>query len=119
MDLAAKIGLPLAPLNDPDKVFILNQLGIILGIKLDTKTMKWRIPSDKVHRNRHAFEEVLDSQVIDKIKFQRLLGMTWQVTKMLPVFCFKAAYPPPSQSSPVHKRGPAHSHDPPFATRSS
>ena len=59
MDLAAEINLPLAPLDDPDKAFILKQSGIILGIELDTKTSKWHIPSDKVHRHRQAFVVVL------------------------------------------------------------
>ena len=65
MDLAAKINLPLAPLDNPDKAFILKQRGVILGIELNAETSKWCIPTDKVHRNRRIFMDVAKQQFID------------------------------------------------------
>ena len=38
MDMAAKISLQLAPLDNPNKAFILKQCGVILRIELNTKT---------------------------------------------------------------------------------
>ena len=52
MTLAAEIDLPLASLDEPEKAFILQQQGIILGIDLDAKETSWRIPEDKVDRHR-------------------------------------------------------------------
>ena len=39
--LANEINLPLAPLDDPDKAFILKQQGMILGIKFDAHLKQW------------------------------------------------------------------------------
>ena len=62
MDLASNIGLPLAPLDDPNKAFILKLCSIILEIELDAKISSLHIPSDKVHPYRHAFTEVLNQK---------------------------------------------------------
>ena len=52
MDLAKEIDLPLAPLDDPSKAFIIKQQGVILSVDLNAETASWRIPADKVHRHR-------------------------------------------------------------------
>ena len=52
MDLAREIELPLAPLDDPDKAFIVKQQGVILGVDLNAETASWHILADKVHRHR-------------------------------------------------------------------
>ena len=85
MDLAREIDLPLAPLDDPDKAFIVKQQGVILGVDLNAETASWRIPADKVHRHRRAFQSMSNKPVIDRLDAERMLGMTQQVTNMLPI----------------------------------
>ena len=85
MELAKEIDLPLAPLNDPKKAFIMKQQGVILGVDLNAETASWRIPADKVHRHRRAFALVADGSSISRLDAERMLGMTQQVTNMLPV----------------------------------
>ena len=85
MTLADEINLPLASLDDPDKAFILKQQGVILGIDLDAENTCWRIPEDKVDRHRRAFAVVAESKFVSKLEAERMLGMTQQVTNMLPV----------------------------------
>ena len=85
MDLAREIDLPLAPLDDPDKAFIVKQQGVILGVDLNAETASWRIPADKVHRHRRAFQSMSIKPVIDRLDAERMLGMTQQVTNMLPI----------------------------------
>ena len=53
------------------KAFIVKQQGIILGVDLDAETACWRIPAD--------------SSSISRLDMERMLGMTQQVTNMLPV----------------------------------
>ena len=82
MTLADEINLPLAPLDDPDKAFILKQQGVILGVDL-TETTCWRIPADKVDQHRRAFMAIAESSSITRLEAERMLGMTQQVTNML------------------------------------
>merc|ERR1711872_610887 len=85
MDLAREIDLPLAPLEDPDKAFIVKQQWVVLGVDLNAETASWRIPADKVHRHRRAFQIMTDSPTIGRLDAERMLGMTQQVTNMLPI----------------------------------
>ena len=85
MDLADEISLPLAPLNDLDKAFILKHRAVIFSIEHDAETSQWRIPSDKVHRHRRVCADVAKRQFIDRLSVECILGMTQQVTNMLPI----------------------------------
>ena len=85
MDLAEEIELPLASLDDPNKAFIVKQQGVILGVDLDAESARWRIPEDKVHRHRRAFTVMTDSLSISRLEAERMLGMTQQITNMLPI----------------------------------
>ena len=83
--LAHEINLPLAPLDNPEKAFLVKQQGVVLGVELDARECRWRLPADKVHRHRRAFEEVGSKDVISSKTAERMLGMTQSVTSMLPI----------------------------------
>ena len=85
MDLTDEISLPLAPLDDPNKAFILKQCGLFLSIELDAKTSQWPIPSNKVHHHRRVFADVTECHFINRLLAEHMLGITQQVTNMLPV----------------------------------
>jgi len=84
ISLAHEINLPLAPLDNPEKAFLVKQQGIILGVELDAKDCRWRLPADKVHRHRRIFEEIGANPHVSGKTVERLLGMTQSVTSMLP-----------------------------------
>ena len=85
VNLAREINLPLAPLDNPEKAFLVKQQGVILGVELDAKECRWRLPTDKVHRHRRMFEAVGQNALISTKTAERMLGMTQSVTSMLPV----------------------------------
>ena len=85
MDLASEINLPLAPLDDGDKAFILKRRGVILGIELDAQYAAWRIPAEKGHRHRRAFQELLTLDLIPHKQAESVLGMAQHTCGMIPI----------------------------------
>jgi hypothetical protein len=49
-DVAADVGVKLAPTTDPDKAFCGATSGVILGIRYDTDSWTWSIPEEKLSR---------------------------------------------------------------------
>ena len=85
MDLAEEISLPLSPLDDGDKVFILKQQGVILGDKLDSCDKQWRLPQEKVNCHRRTFHKIMGKDFIPCNISEQAPGMTQSATNMLPV----------------------------------
>ena len=57
--LAAAASIPLAPLDDADKAFLYRQSGVVLGIDIDAKNKRWRIPQDKAESHMRALQKVI------------------------------------------------------------
>ena len=85
VSLANDINLPLAPLDNPEKAFLVQQRGVVLGIEFDARSSSWRLPSDKGNRHRRVFQEVMESDTISCKQAERMLGMTQSVTSMIPI----------------------------------
>ena len=83
--LANEISLPLAPLDNPDKAFLVKQQGVLLGIDFDARSSRWRLPPGKANRHRRAFHEAGNKPSISCQVAERLLGMTQSITSMAPV----------------------------------
>ena len=62
--LANEISLPLAPLDNPEKAFLVKQQGVLLGIDLDARNSKWSLPLEKANRHRRVFQEADASQAL-------------------------------------------------------
>ena len=82
--LANEISLPLAPLDNPDKAFLVKQQGVLLGIDFDARNSKWRLPLEKANRHRRAFQEAGNKPSISCQVAERMLGMTQSITSMAP-----------------------------------
>ena len=82
--LADEINLPLAPLDNPEKAFLVKQQGVVLGIDFDAQGCRWRLPADKANRHRRTFEEARTSGTIDLQTAERMLGMIQSITSMIP-----------------------------------
>ena len=46
--VAAQVGVKLAPEDDPDKAFAPTTAGTVLGVRYDTVAWTWEIPADKL-----------------------------------------------------------------------
>ena len=83
--LANEISLPLAPLDNPEKAFLVKQQGVLLGIDFDARNSRWRLPLEKANRHRRVFHEAGGKPSISCLDAERMLGMTQSVTSMIPV----------------------------------
>ena len=81
--LAAEIDLPLAAMDDGDKAFNLKQQGTILGVDLEARHKRWKLPAEKAHRHRRVFQEIAKASSISCTVAERAMGMALHTTGML------------------------------------
>ena len=86
--LANVINLPLAPLDKPDKAFLYQQTGVILGVFFDTRNMTWTLPVAKRNKYIKQISTVLKSTFVSKKQIQQVLGMINTVVQMCPPLRF-------------------------------
>ncbi len=86
--LANVINLPLAPMDKPDKAFLYQQKGVILGVFFDTLNMTWTLPVDKRNKYIKHIATVLQSTFVSKQEIQQVLGMINTVVQMCPPLRF-------------------------------
>ena len=83
-EVAANLGIELAPRDDPDKSFGPSKQGVILGIHYDTINWVWSYPPDKFVRLLHDLQHVLQA-VTEPLDFlQRILGKILHVAPLIP-----------------------------------
>ena len=83
-DVAKKIGVRLAPRDDPDKAFAPSTSGIILGIHYDTVLWKWRIPEDKLNNILHLIYDILGESQVDGALIESLAGKIIHIKALIP-----------------------------------
>lgn len=88
LDLAEKIKLPLAPLDKPDKAFLYQQEGVILGIYFNTINMSWSLPEEKRIKYSNYISDILTGGKVSQNELQKLLGMINFIVQMCPVLKF-------------------------------
>lgn len=88
LNLAKIIKLPLAPLDKPDKAFLYQQAGVILGIHFDTNNMSWLLPEDKRVKYSNYISDILTGDKVTQNQLQKLLGMINFIVQMCPLLKF-------------------------------
>ena len=63
-DVCGKVGVRLAPEDDPEKAFGPSRQGVILGVDYDLRKWTWRLPRDKMVRLVWQLEEVIKNKEV-------------------------------------------------------
>ena len=88
IDLAKKINLPLAPYDKPDKAFLYQTSGTILGIFFDTTNLTWSLPPAKNLKYSSFIAELLVKRLVSLNDIQKVLGMLNTVIQLCPPLKF-------------------------------
>ena len=82
--VAAKIGVKLAPRDDPDKSFGPSTRGVVLGIEYDTVDWTWAVPTDRLNVILNLLYDVLELELIPAKKMETLVGKIVHVKPLVP-----------------------------------
>ena len=83
-DVADKIGVKLAPRDDPDKAFAPRSEGIVLGIHYDTISWKWKIPTEKLNNMLLLIYDILENDIVDGDLIESLSGKLIHIKALIP-----------------------------------
>ena len=83
-ELAAELGVELAPRDDPDKSFAPCTSGVIFGIRYDTLKWTWAVPEEKLARTCSMIQTAIDSEVMDAKEVRSLAGKLIHVKPLVP-----------------------------------
>ena len=72
--MAEKLGIKLAPRDDPEKSFGPSQRGIVFGILYDTVEWTWSIPEEKRIRLVAAIEEAMGCYELGRERYRAWWG---------------------------------------------
>ena len=75
LEIAELINLPLAPYNNPEKAFLFQTVGTVLGVIFDTNSMTWKLCDEKRFRYMATIQNVLSKVKVTKLDMQTVLGM--------------------------------------------
>jgi hypothetical protein len=67
-----------------EKAFYCSTFGKILGIFFDTTTLSWKLPADKVQKTLQAISAASESENVDLLQMQTLMGRLNDVSLMCP-----------------------------------
>lgn len=88
ISMAKTINLPLAPFDKPDKAFLYQQEGVILGIRFNTLCMKWFLPEEKRSRYLTTLEKLLSKVKVTQNDIQQVMGMLNTIMQLCPPLKF-------------------------------
>ena len=83
-EVAAQLGVELAPRSDPDKSFGPCTHGVVLGILYDTTTWLWAIPHEKWIRLLHDLKFLLQADVAPQEHIWKVMGKLIHVAPLVP-----------------------------------
>jgi len=82
--IAAAVGVELAPRDDPDKSFAPCTAGVVFGIRYDTVTWTWSIPAEKLARTCGMLEAAMGACSIPAKDMRSLAGKLIHVKPLVP-----------------------------------
>ena len=82
--VAEKLGIKLAPRDDPDKSFGPSTKGTVLGVFYDTEDWTWSMPKDKLTRLRHDIQVLLGLDEVRQDKIWSVVGKIINVRPLVP-----------------------------------
>ena len=82
--VAADLGINLAPRDDPEKSFAPCQLGVVLGVSYDTVSWTWSLPQEKLCRLLHSIKAVMISDFFPQDGIWSIVGKILNVKPLVP-----------------------------------
>jgi hypothetical protein len=84
MELAAELGVELAPRDDPDKSFAPCTAGVVFGVRYDTVAWTWAVPEEKLARICNMLQEAINSETLEPKAVKSLVGKLIHVKPLVP-----------------------------------
>jgi hypothetical protein len=82
--VAERVGISLAPRDDPDKSFAPCTAGTVLGVFYDTEKWIWKIPDQKLIRLLQLIYDIMDKHVIEAHLIESLAGKIINIKCLIP-----------------------------------
>jgi len=83
-EVAEKLGVKLAPRDDPDKSFGPSTKGTVLGVYYDTEAWSWAMPEGKLIRLLHDIQLLLSVSEVEQEKIWSVVGKIINVRPLVP-----------------------------------
>ena len=83
-EVAADLGIKLAPRDDPEKSFAPSQRGVVLGIEYDSISWVWSLPQEKLIRLLHTLKTCLDADSLRQDELWSITGKILNVKPLIP-----------------------------------
>jgi hypothetical protein len=83
-ELAAELGVELAPRDDPEKSFAPCTAGVVFGIHYDTVKWTWAVPPEKLARTCGMIKAAIESEEVEAKEFRSLAGKLLHVKPLVP-----------------------------------
>ena len=90
--VAGRLGIKLAPRDDPDKSFGPSTSGTVLGVFYDTVAWTWHIKGEKLLRLLHQIQDVLEAEEVRQDALWSLNGKILHVKPLIPTGRFNLEY---------------------------
>ncbi|MFN9942208.1 MAG: hypothetical protein ACK56I_22320, partial [bacterium] len=84
-DVAAEVGVRLAPTSDPDKAFSPTTDGVVLGVKYDSVAWTWCLPPDKLNRVLLQLHTAVDAESIVQVEMASIAGRILHYAALVPL----------------------------------
>jgi hypothetical protein len=83
-DIAAHLGVQLAPTSDPDKAFRPTTNGVVLGVHYDTVSWTWHIPEEKLARLLQQIREIDGKTWVRQHELWSVVGRILHYAPLIP-----------------------------------
>jgi hypothetical protein len=83
-EIAADVGVELAPRDDHDKSFAPCTAGVVFGVHYDTVTWTWAIPEEKLARTCILLETAMAADMLAATQVRSLVGKLVHVKPLVP-----------------------------------
>ena len=74
MQVAEKLGIKLAPRDDPEKAFAPSKHGVVFGVEYDTVNWTWGLPREKLAKIAQQIRRILSSGEVRQDEIQSVVG---------------------------------------------
>jgi len=91
-DVAAEVGVKLAPTSDPDKAFSPTTAGVVLGVKYDSVAWTWSLPPDKLNRVLLQLSKAVDADTILQVEMASIAGRILHYAALVPLGKFNIVH---------------------------
>ena len=83
-EIAAELGVKLAPRDDPEKSFGPCKAGTIFGIRYDTEQWVWSIPEERTQRLLSCIQQTIEKDHMTAKEIQSLAGKLINIRPLIP-----------------------------------